>query len=144
MTSRLISVLLVTTLVLPGCATARMSSSAPMAASSVRVHPPPRAAGDADVWRRFVTSLPVGSKIRVDLADGTRVTGTLMVVEDEAMIVNPRTRLPEPARRLAFSTIVSIEPQRNGIGVTNAVLIGVASGVASFFAMFVIAITALD
>ena len=39
---------------------------------------------------------------------------------------------------------VSIEPQRNGIGVANAVLIGVVTGAASFFGLFILAVTALD
>jgi hypothetical protein len=139
MTSRLLALLLVTTLVLPGCATARMSVPDQMS-----LQQPVRPADETDVWRRFAAKLPVGSRVRVELADGSSVSGTLMVVEDEALIVKPRTRLPEPARRFPFSTIASIEPQRNGIGPANAILIGVVTGAAAFFGLFILAVTALN
>jgi hypothetical protein len=138
MTSRLLALLLVTTLVLPGCATARMSVPDQVSLQPVRP------ADETDVWRRFAAKLPVGSRVRVELADGSSVTGTLMVVEDEALVVKPRTRLPEPARRFPFSTIASIEPQRNGLGPANAILIGVVTGAATFFGLFILAITALN
>ena len=141
MTSQLLALLLATTLVMPGCATGRMASSDPI---PIQTQARPAVTADTEVWRRFASQLPVGSRVRVELIDGTRVTGTLMVVEDEALIVKPKTRLPEPARRLPFTDIGSIEPQRNGIGVANAVLIGVVTGAASFFGLFILAVTALD
>ncbi len=147
MTTRLLSLLLILTLAIPGCAhsTGPRLSAVPGPPES---HPMRASAGSTaqagEVWRRYAESLPIGSLVRIVLTDGARVKGTLMVVEPDAMVVKPKTRLPEPARRVPFSSIESMEPERGGIGAGKAVLIGVASGAASFMTMFVIALTLID
>jgi len=142
MTSRSISLLLVAALATPGCA-ASIGPRFARAPSSESVQDAERSVDDAAVWRRFATALPVGTVVRVELTDGTRVRGTLMAVDPDAVVLKPRTRLPEPARRVPFATIASIELERGGIGAGKAVVIGMAAGAATFVAFLTVMVAFL-
>jgi hypothetical protein len=103
------------------------------------------AAQDVDLLRQYASKLPVGGLVKVRLRSGGSVKGILMLADDEGIVVKPKTRLPEPERRLPFSTIDMIElEQRGGMSTAKAVGIGVASGVATFFGIMLIIIAAFN
>lgn len=140
---RRLAVLLIAALILPGCA-------AKPAVRTLTTLPPdePRqaAAGTpADIWRQFAQKLPVGTLVRVSTLDGARFTGTLLIVDDQALTVNPRTRIPEPARRLAFDHIAQLEPTSDSATqLAKAVAIGAGVGGATFLGLLVLLATSWD
>ena len=81
----------------------------------------------------FVSRLPVGTNIRLKLDDGARLTGTLMAVEDDAIIVKRRARTPESPIKLTLNRIVDADVQQ-GSGLGKGIAIGAAVGVAATFA----------
>jgi hypothetical protein len=92
---------------------------------------------DQEDWHRYIANLPIGTKLTFDLADGSRVTGNILSVEQDAVIVQPRTRLPSPAKRVPFDLIVALAPESSGgINTGNAIAIGAVAGAAAFVAIF--------
>jgi hypothetical protein len=57
------------------------------------------------------TNLPAGTTLTFDLADGARVTGNPKGVEEDVMIVQPRTWSPSTERRITFDTSVAVTPE---------------------------------
>ena len=86
----------------------------------------------SNVAREFVRRLPVGTNIKLRLDDGATVTGTLMAVEDDAIIVKRRTRTPEPPINLTLNRIVDADVQR-GSGLGKGIAIGAAVGAGATF-----------
>jgi hypothetical protein len=82
-----------------------------------------------EAWRRFAQSLPPGSRIEVTTAEGRKLRGTLIAVEPEGILVNPRTRLPEPPQRVRFDAIASLDLDAGGshVGRTVAIAAGVSA-----------------
>ena len=75
-----------------------------------------------DVWRVFAQQIDVGSRVKVSRDDGQRVTATLIQAGPEALLVQPRTRMPVPVQRVTYEEIVSIErDNQRGIGAGKAV-----------------------
>jgi len=62
------------------------------------------------------------------LANGERIRGTLMGIEGEQIVVNVRTRIPEPPRTLPFSSILSLDLDNAGLGVGK--IVAIAAGIA--------------
>jgi hypothetical protein len=57
------------------------------------------------------------------------VKGTLIEVEENAIVVKPRTRIPEPFQSIAFTELEALElDQGSGIGKTIAISASVAAG----------------
>lgn len=81
-----------------------------------------------DVLRTYVERIPAGSRVRVSLHDGTRLRGTLMLVEGNELVIRERKRRPEPPIRLSFTEIVDVELDQNGGSMARAVAIGAAVG----------------
>ena len=97
------------------------------------------------VWRAFAERVEVGSLLNVRLHDGRKFTATLVQAQPEALLLQPKTRLPVPVQPVAYESIASIERVRNGgIGAGKAALIGVATGVGGFLATLLIFIAAID
>jgi hypothetical protein len=97
------------------------------------------------VWRTFAAKVEVGSSIKVRLQDGPPFTATLVEAQDDALLLQPRTRVPVPVQAVPYHSIVSIERVRGGgIGAGKAAAIGVLTGVGAFFATLVIFIAAID
>jgi hypothetical protein len=102
-----------------------------------------QAANSADLWRTFAGKLEVGASVKVRLDDGRRFTATLVQAQQDALLLQPKTRVPVAVQPVAYETIVSIERVRNGgIGPGKAAAIGVATGVGAFFATLLIFIAA--
>ena len=96
---------------------------------------------DVAVVREFVKSLPPGTDLRVVTSRGEKIRGTLMAVDDRAVTLKPRVRVPEPMRRVPITEIVDADVVR-GMGAGKAAAIGVASGGGAFFGILVALIAA--
>ena len=110
-----------------GCA----SAGGPRVASDPHARPGvSRPATDPAVMADYVQRLQLGTRVRVDLASGKSVKGTLMKATDRAIVVQTRTRFPEPPFELPITDIVSVAPESsNGVG--RAIGVGVAAGAAA-------------
>src|SRR5687768_14075943 len=110
--------------------------AAPMAAS---------AQGQGDTWRTFAEKLEVGTTLTVHLRNGQRFRATLIAAQDEALLLQPKTRVPVPVQPVPYDTILSIERRsEGGIGAGKAAAIGVASGAGAFLAVLLILIATID
>jgi hypothetical protein len=102
-------------------------------------------AATIDLLRSYVSKLPVGSIVKVKLKEGKGVKGTLMVIEPDAIVVKPKTRIARPERRLPLTEIEFVELQeRNGAGIAKAVGIGLATGAGAFLGLMLLAIAVID
>jgi hypothetical protein len=109
----------------------------------------PDTLGDAEraaVMRDYVGQLPAGSRIKVETTDGTRFTGTLLSVDRDRVVVQPHGRLAEPSRALPIASLRVVEPAPAGANgsLGKAIAIGVVAGAASFLAMLLVALAAVD
>jgi hypothetical protein len=123
------------------------------AASAYQVRPdvnghhatPPSAQHDPPaVTAAYVKAVPPGTRITLTLTDGKRMKGTLMVVEDDAIVVRPRARVPEPAQTIPLAQIATIEAERENGGMGRAIAIGAAVGAGAAIGVFLALIAALS
>ena len=89
-----------------------------------------------DLWRVFVQKVPIGSVVKIRTRDGERLTAIVFVVDDVGMTVKPKTRYPEPARRIAFDRLDNVELQREGVNYAKAAGIGAAVGASAVLLLF--------
>jgi len=86
-----------------------------------------------DVWRSFAERLDIGTELTVRLNDGRSFRATLVGVRTDAMLLQPKTRIPVAIQSVPYDVIVRLERAKPGTGVGKAVAIGVATGVGTFF-----------
>lgn len=98
----------------------------------------------AAIWRIFAEKVEVGTRIKVRLRDERPFTATLVDARPDALLLQPKTRLPVPVRPVAYVDIVSIERDKGRIGAGKAAAIGVASGAGAFVAILVILMATLS
>ncbi|MEP6916991.1 MAG: hypothetical protein ABJC89_15165 [Acidobacteriota bacterium] len=127
---RFVSALLCAALLCSGCAS---TSGGRMAAAPVV---PARV--DPALFAAYVTHLPIGARVRVALAGGDTISGTLMKADAGGIVVQPRTRIPEPPMALAADRIARVELDTAGPNLAKTVGIGIASGAGGVFAAFLI------
>ena len=97
------------------------------------------------VWRTYADRLPPGALVKLRLQSGERFTATLLQVDADALLLQPKTRLAVPPQRVAYSTIVSMEQaERSNAGLGKAIAIGVASGAATFVGLLMLALSTWD
>jgi hypothetical protein len=99
---------------------------------------PATAQTSADLWRSFAERVDVGTELSVRMSDGRRFRATLIGLRTDAMLVQPKTRVPVPIQAVPFEQIVRLERSKSGIGAGKAVAIGVAAGVGAFFGVMAI------
>ena len=82
-------------------------------------------------WTTLARSLAPGSRVELDLADGTHVEGTVLAHEGERFVFSPKTRIPVAPWRIDYSEIRSINQKRQSDGMRpgTKVLIGIGVGV---------------
>ena len=98
-------------------------------------------AQETDDWRKVADAIPLGSKVRVQRVDGSRVSGTLMRVDDNALILKKNTRLPEAPTAVTFNQIANVAREHGGgMSWGKAIGIGVGAGVGAILTIFVIAL----
>ena len=96
---------------------------------------PDRMPRNADMWRAYADHIAIGSTLTIRTTAGERLTGVLFVVDDTAITVKPKTRLPEPARRVAFDRIEELNVRRDRVNLAKFVGIGAAVGAGVFVSM---------
>jgi hypothetical protein len=79
--------------------------------------------------------IPAGSRVTMELMDGTRFKGVVLAVDDGRVIVQKRTRIPEPALRLEPIEIAYLELDvpREGVGKMLAIGAAIGTGVTLAF-----------
>lgn len=124
---RLLAVLTCASLLVPGCA-----SSGPPRVQA------PESPVNRELLASYVRQLPVGSHVRVVLTDGHTIKGTLMKTGDTNLVVQRRTRVPEPPDQVEFSSVTSVELDTNTGGTARAIWVGAAAGAGGALAVFLI------
>ncbi len=131
-----LAVVLCAALAAPGCASTAYRISAPVPLQAGQ------AAGaqhivDPAVIGAFARQLPAGSHVRVRVAGRRTIRGTFMAVNNAAVVVQPRTRIMEPAIEIPIDQIVGMEvEQPNNVG--RAIAVGVATGAATALGVFLL------
>jgi hypothetical protein len=130
-----IALLMCAVLASTGCATAGAKGS---------IQLPGRAAGDdLAVLSDFVRQLPPGSAVRIESTRGKTLRGTLMKATAQSVILQPRTRIPEPPLEVALTEILSVTPESpGGHSLARAIAAGAAAGAGTAFAVFLIIVSA--
>jgi len=98
----------------------------------------------SEIWRSFAAQVEVGSELNMSLTDGRHFRATLVGVRDDAMLVQPRTRIPVPIQAVPYDAVAQIERTKHGIGAGKAVAIGVATGVGAFFGILAIMLSVVS
>jgi hypothetical protein len=93
---------------------------------------PPDGTPNANMWRAYADRIPVGSTLSIRMTSGERLTAVLFVVDDTAITVKPKTRVPEPARRIPFAEVDDLRLRPNRVSIGKYVGIGAAVGAAVF------------
>ena len=103
------------------------------------------AQGSTDVWRDFVARVEIGTELDVHLHNGQHFRATLLGARDDAVLLQPKTRVTVPVQAVSFDAIARLAPRRGGgMGPGKAALIGIASGAATFFAIIAILFATVD
>jgi hypothetical protein len=103
-----------------------------------------RAQAHADVWKTFASRIDVGAQLNVRLRNGQRFRATLIEAREDALLLQPKTRVPVPVQPVAYEAIVSLEQAKGGIGAGKAAAIGVATGVGAFFGTLLVMLAAVS
>jgi hypothetical protein len=96
-----------------------------------------------DVWKQFVERVDVGTELNVQLNDGRRIRATLIGSRDDAVLLQPKTRVPVAIQAVPYDAIVRMEPRKAGHSAGKAVAIGVAAGVGVFFGIMALIVAAI-
>ena len=85
-------------------------------------------------WKPLASSLQPGTRIELDLENGTHVDGTVLAHEGDLFVFSPKTRIPVAPWRIGYSEIRSLEVKQSGPSMKpgTKVLIGVGIGVGVF------------
>lgn len=145
--TRLIAVILATALATQGCAAtvrgARLQPVAPAGPSGERTDTR-QARADAADMRKYARAIPPGTVVVVRTATGRSFDGALMGAEEEALLLQPRTRVPEPPVRIPYSDVQAIEPRPVGRSASGVFWAAFAGGAAGFLAVLVTMIALVD
>lgn len=119
---RIITFLLILATASAGCTAAR--------AQGPRVPTQPAAAHATDpaLMAAYVRELPLGSRVRVSLADGRVIHGTLMKADADPIVVQKRTRIPEAPLQIAIKDVQAVELESKTGGPGRVIATGVAAG----------------
>ena len=132
MVNRLMALALSAALASQGCAAATMGSA--------RGAQPPM---DVSVMSDYVQRLPPGAAIKIERTGGRTLRGTLMKATDRSVVVQPRTRIAEPAMEIGIDELLSVTPDvPQGSNVGKAIGIGAAAGAGAALALFLIIVAA--
>lgn len=96
-----------------------------------------------EIWRSFAERVGVGTELDVRLDDGQRLRATLVGVRDDAVLLQPKTRVTVPVQAIPYDKIVRMEPRKAGHSAGKAVAIGAATGVGVFFGVMAVLVAAI-
>ena len=92
-------------------------------------------------WHKVAEAIPLGTKVKVQTLDGKRVSGTLMRVDDAAVMVKKNTRRPEAAVTVTYDRITNIERENGGgLNWAKALGIGLGAGAGAMLTLFILAL----
>jgi hypothetical protein len=97
---------------------------------------------EAMAWRQVAEAIPLGSRVKLQTLDGKRLSGTLMRVDGDAVMVKRNTRRPEPAVIVAYDTMSKLEREQpgNGVNIGKAIAVSVATGAGIVLTMLLFAL----
>ncbi len=68
---------------------------------------------EAAAMRQVAAAIPLGSRVKVQMQSGRRLTATLLAVDADAMVVKRNARRPEPAVTIPFSELAQFSASRS-------------------------------
>ena len=87
----------------------------------------------------FAQKLPPGSAVLIERRLGKRVSAILLKATPDHVVVQPRTRLPEPPIDIPMADIVRLQPESpNGRSIGKAIGVGAAAGASAALGVFFI------
>lgn len=102
----------------------------------------PRSGPDPAVWRELLEDLGPAPFVALRLADGAALTGTVVAVDADSFIIQPRTRIAVQPRTLRYEEVASMEPRKRPMSAGRKVITGIGVGVATYMLLVVIALSA--
>ena len=121
---RAMALVLAVTIASPACATVGSRASRSFAAPQTTSGRP-----DPALMAGYINQLPIGARVKVDLASGDEIRGTLMKRDGDPIVVQRRTRVPEPPMEIRLRDIVAMELEAQGdSGRTVAIAIAAGAG----------------
>jgi hypothetical protein len=85
----------------------------------------------------MAAAIPLGSKVKAQTNEGKRISGTLMSVTADAVMIKKNTRLPEPAVSVPFPSLARLELQTSeGMNAGKIVGLGLAAGAGAILTLF--------
>jgi hypothetical protein len=100
---------------------------------------------DPAVIAAFAKQLAPGSRVRIRAAGRPTIRGTFMGTTDGQIVVQPRTRIMEPAVEVPIDQVIGIEvEQPNNVGKAIAVGVATGAGVALGVFLLIVAIAVND
>ena len=119
---RMVALMLCASLAVSGCASVSRSRSTLPAPQQ-----PAQRSIDPTIMAEYVRQLPVGSKVRVNLANGKTVHGVLMKHDRDPIVVQRRTRIPEAPIEIPLGDILAMELETGSSNTGRTVAIGAAA-----------------
>ena len=86
----------------------------------------------------YIRQLPVGSRVRVSLADGSAISATLMKHDADPIVVQRRTRLPEPPIEITVRDILAVELESKSGNPARTAAIGAAAAAGATLSVLLI------
>jgi hypothetical protein len=135
---RTLALLLSIALAAPGCATTGTTGAVVAPSSGVTV-------ANHAVLAEYVQRIPLGSPVLVQFTNGKELRGTLMKATEQNVIVQPKTRVPEPALEIPLGEVmgVAVESKKGG-SLARSIGIGAAVGVGAAVGFLLFLVAALD
>jgi len=131
MMMRGLALILCTAMVTSGCATTRVMQVSP-APSGDRI-------ADRAVMAEYVQKLQTGATVKVERTQRRSVRGVLMKATDHVIVIQPRTRLPEPAIEIPLDDVLAVTLEsKSGNSIGRSIAVGAAAGAAVILTMFLI------
>jgi hypothetical protein len=118
---RVLSLVLAVLIALPGCAGVAMHQRRDLqpGVKTSRV--------DAMVMSDYIRQLPIGSRVRVTCTDRKTMRATLIKHDTDPIVVQRRTRLPEPPIEIPVSDILAVELDTPNGGSARQIAVGAAA-----------------
>ena len=101
----------------------------------------PARIADGDVLAGYAGQLRIGSRVKATITGNRTIRGTLVKRTDQALVIQPRTRVAEPLVEVPFAELLALEQETPSGGTGRAVAIGVGVGVgAAVVTLYVLAL----
>jgi len=120
---------------------AALASSGCASTGVVQVSPAPSGDRIADraVMAEYVQKLQTGATVKVERTHRRTVRGVLMKATDHLIVIQPRTRLPEPAIEIPLDDVLAVTLEsKSGNSIGRSIAVGAAAGAAVILTMFLI------